>query len=200
MRMSDSEPSRAASARKTRQALLDAATELFAEQGLTGPSLDAICARAGFTRGAFYVHFKTRDDLIVAVVEQVMGGFIDAIIATGEAGADLATIVRTFGMAVKSEAFPLPSAVQPHQIIEACMRSGKLRQAYLDQLARARERLGETVRKGQARGALRADVDPDAVAQLLLAAVLGVEVASELKVPFDASAVGEMLLKALEPG
>lgn len=197
--MSESEPARAASARKTRKALVDAATELFAEQGLTGPSLDAICARAGYTRGAFYVHFKTRDDLIVAVVEQVMGGFIDAIIATGEAGADLATIVRTFGLAVQSEAFPLPSAVQPHQIIEACMRSDKLREAYLDQIARARERLGETVRRGQERGALRADVDPDAVAQLLLASVLGVEVASELKAPFDASAVGEMLLLALQP-
>lgn len=194
-----SESARAAAAKKTRQALVAAATELFAEQGLTGPSLDAICAKAGFTRGAFYVHFKTRDDLIVAVMEQVMGGFIDAIIATGEAGADLATIVRTFGMAVESQAFPLPSAVRPHQVIEACLRSDKLRDAYVEMLDRARERLADTVRRGQEGGRLRADADPDAVAQLLLAAVLGVEMATELRVAYDATAVGELVLGLLEP-
>ncbi|MCZ7684911.1 MAG: TetR family transcriptional regulator [Sandaracinaceae bacterium] len=64
---------RAEEALKTREALVDAAAELFAEQGLTGPSLDAICAKAGFTRGAFYVHFATRDDLIAAVVEKIHG-------------------------------------------------------------------------------------------------------------------------------
>src|SRR5262245_37416602 len=43
---------------ETREALLRAGMEMFAEQGLDAPSLDALCARAGFTRGAFYVHFK----------------------------------------------------------------------------------------------------------------------------------------------
>ncbi|HEY8429253.1 MAG TPA: TetR family transcriptional regulator, partial [Sandaracinaceae bacterium] len=85
------DPRRIEEAARTREALVAAAMELFAEQGLTGPSLDAICAKAGFTRGAFYVHFATRDDLIAAVVEKAMGGFIDAIIASGEAGADLET-------------------------------------------------------------------------------------------------------------
>ena len=37
----------------TRDALISAGMALFAEQGLDGPSLDAICDRAGFTRGAF---------------------------------------------------------------------------------------------------------------------------------------------------
>src|SRR5690606_28705665 len=115
----------------------------------TGPSLDAICAKAGFTRGAFYVHFATRDDLIAAVVEKAMGGFIDAMIASGEAGADLETIVRTFAAAVRSGAFPLPGHVRPHQVLEACMRSPVLHAKYLELLARARDRLSETIRRGQ---------------------------------------------------
>ena len=56
---------------ESRAALVQAAFELFAEQGLDVPSLDAICDRAGYTRGAFYVHFKTREDTIVAVMDQV---------------------------------------------------------------------------------------------------------------------------------
>lgn len=188
---------RAASARETRRKLVVAARELFAEHGLAEPSLDAICERAGYTRGAFYVHFKTREDLIVAVVEEVMGGFIEAIIATGELGADLPTIVRTFTTAVESGAFPFPGHVRPHQILDACTRSDKLRAAYVSKIEEAGERLSATVRRGQESGTIREDADPNAVAQLLLATVLGVEIASELTVPFDARGVGELVLSLL---
>lgn len=190
---------RAASARETRRKLLAAATSLFAEQGLTKPSLDAICERAGYTRGAFYVHFKTRDDLIVAVMESVMGGFIEGIIAAGEAGADLAMIVRTFTHAVQLGSFPIPGGVRVHHVLEACARSERLRLKYLELLAQARTRVADTVARGQATGAIRADVPPDFVAQLLLVAVMGVEVAEELRVPHDATAVGELVLSLLKP-
>lgn len=186
-------------AQKTRQALVRAAMELFAEQGLTGPSLDAICAKAGYTRGAFYVHFSTRDDLIAAVVEESMGGFIDAIITSGEAGADLQAIVRTFGAAVRAGAFPFPGKVRAHQILEACMRSPTLHAKYVELLARARDRLTDTIRRGQEARSIRADVDPSGVAQLLLALVLGVEVASDLRAPYDADRVSEDVLTMLAP-
>lgn len=193
------DPRRTEEAQRTREALVESAVELFAEQGLTGPSLDAICAKAGYTRGAFYVHFATRDDLIAAVVEKSMGGFIDAIIATGEPGADLETIVRTFGAAVRSGAFPFPGQVRAHQILEACMRSPTLHAKYLELLGRARDRLTDTIRRGQQARSIRDDVDPSGVAQLLLALVLGVEVASELRAPYDADRVSEDVLTMLAP-
>lgn len=192
-------PTRTEEAQRTREALIDAAMALFVEQGLTGPSLDAICARAGFTRGAFYVHFGSRDDLIAAVVEKTMGGFIDAIIASGEAGADLPTIVRTFAMAVRSGAFPFPGHVRSHQVIEACLRSPKLQAKYLELLSRARDRLTDTIRRGQQAGTIRDDVDPSGVAQLLLALVLGVEIATEIRAPYDADRVSEDVLRMLAP-
>src|SRR5258708_36557590 len=55
---------------RTRDAIVDAALEVFSAEGLDTPSLDAICARAGCTRGAFYVHFKDRDDLVAAAMER----------------------------------------------------------------------------------------------------------------------------------
>ncbi|MBX3274922.1 MAG: TetR/AcrR family transcriptional regulator [Sandaracinaceae bacterium] len=190
---------RAAAAQETRKKLVRAAAELFAEQGLSGPSLDAICARAGFTRGAFYVHFESREDLIVAVVEQVMGGFIDAMIAGGEAGADLSQIILGFTLAVEAGQFPFPGGVRPHQVLEACTRSATLRDKYVELISTARARLADTVRRGQAAGTIRADASPDAVAQLLLATVLGVEVATELSLPYDARGVGALVLGLLAP-
>jgi AcrR family transcriptional regulator len=44
----------------SREALVRAAEDLFIAHGFDEPSLSAICERAGYTRGVFYVHFKTR--------------------------------------------------------------------------------------------------------------------------------------------
>src|SRR4249919_2412241 len=75
--------------RETREALIAAGVAAFAEEGIDAPSLDSICARAGYTRGAFYVHFKDRDDFLIAVMERAIGGFLDALTPSGEAGRDL---------------------------------------------------------------------------------------------------------------
>ncbi|WP_449276848.1 TetR/AcrR family transcriptional regulator [Leucobacter sp. GX24907] len=56
--------------RETRGRLLDAAAEVFAAEGLRGASVEAICARAGFTRGAFYSNFTTKEQLFIALLER----------------------------------------------------------------------------------------------------------------------------------
>src|SRR5262245_57170399 len=94
--------------RATREALVDAGLAEFAARGLDAPSLDGICARAGYTRGAFYVHFRDRDDFLVAVAERALGSFVDAVIATGDQAHDLehsvARFVETVGAAAASSA------------------------------------------------------------------------------------------------
>lgn len=53
---------------ETRTRLLDAAVEVFAEEGLQGASVEAICARAGFTRGAFYSNFESKEQLFLELL------------------------------------------------------------------------------------------------------------------------------------
>lgn len=55
---------------QTRSRLLDAAVEVFAEAGLQGASVESICARAGFTRGAFYSNFSSKEELFLALHER----------------------------------------------------------------------------------------------------------------------------------
>jgi AcrR family transcriptional regulator len=55
---------------ETRTRLLDAAIEVFAEEGLQGASVEAVCARAGFTRGAFYSNFSSTEQLFLALLER----------------------------------------------------------------------------------------------------------------------------------
>ncbi|MEY3020182.1 MAG: hypothetical protein RLZZ272_1166 [Actinomycetota bacterium] len=68
--------SRAEAQRETQERLLDAATIEFAEHGLEGTSIDAITARAGFSRGAFYSNFDDKADLLVALAERRVGAFV----------------------------------------------------------------------------------------------------------------------------
>ena len=49
--------------------LFEAAARVFEEQGIGGASIEAIAAAAGFSRGAFYSNFKSKDELIIAMLE-----------------------------------------------------------------------------------------------------------------------------------
>jgi AcrR family transcriptional regulator len=70
---------------ETRQRLLDAAAELFAERGIDASSVDAIAERAERTSGAIYDHFGGKPGLLVALLE----GWVDDVAVA--IGAELAT-------------------------------------------------------------------------------------------------------------
>jgi len=55
----------------TRNSLLDAAEQVFYEQGVARASLNEIAQRAGATRGAVYWHFKDKLDLFYAMLDRV---------------------------------------------------------------------------------------------------------------------------------
>jgi AcrR family transcriptional regulator len=56
----------------TREHLLEAAAIVFARAGFAGATLDEIAGTAGFTKGAVYSNFKSKDDLFLALVDHRM--------------------------------------------------------------------------------------------------------------------------------
>ena len=66
----DAAGGRSARREATRQRVLDAAQEVFAERGVIGGTVEDICEHAGFTRGAFYSNFTDKNDLLDALVER----------------------------------------------------------------------------------------------------------------------------------
>ena len=63
---------------QTRNLLLDAAEEVVARQGFGAAALEVIADAAGYTRGAIYAHFGTKEELFVAVMERQLQRFLDA--------------------------------------------------------------------------------------------------------------------------
>ncbi|WP_232292673.1 TetR/AcrR family transcriptional regulator [Saccharopolyspora erythraea] len=55
---------------RTRERLLDAAYRQFCEHGINGTSIEAITDDAGFTRGAFYSNFASKEELFLALTER----------------------------------------------------------------------------------------------------------------------------------
>ncbi|MBS1908156.1 MAG: TetR/AcrR family transcriptional regulator [Actinobacteria bacterium] len=87
----------------TRARLLEAAGLVFAEVGLDGATVEAVCERAGFTRGAFYSNFESKDELFLELAGAVSVERLAAVRARvaelNEAGAlaqdcDATTLVR----------------------------------------------------------------------------------------------------------
>ena len=55
---------------ETRQRLMEAAISVFAGAGFERATLDEIVRQAGFSKGAFYVYFESKDDLLRAMLEE----------------------------------------------------------------------------------------------------------------------------------
>ena len=65
----------------TRRKLLDAAKFIFAKDGFEAARLEDISADAGYTRGAFYANFKSKEDIFYALLEEWVRERIDSLTA-----------------------------------------------------------------------------------------------------------------------
>jgi len=75
---------------ETQARILSAAEATFSERGFESAQLEEIAGRAGYTRGAIYAHYASKEDLFLALMEhRVLTRFV-AIRQTIEAEADIA--------------------------------------------------------------------------------------------------------------
>ncbi len=188
---------------ETREALLLAGLAEFAERGLDAPSLDTICARAGYTRGAFYVHFRDREEFVVAAMERVLGPFLDAVVARGEEAHDLARTIERFVSTLGAMAqlvsthgpAGFPSKTLPlHRLLDACERSPRLAERFIRIVREAMARVEKSTRRGQGAREVRGDVDPEQLGAVLVSLALGAIVALELGIALDLESAGKTVL------
>jgi AcrR family transcriptional regulator len=73
-------PARSEAAREAkRQAILDAALDVFADKGFAETRLDDVAARAGVAKGTLYLYVASKEDLFGALVRSGIGGPIEAL-------------------------------------------------------------------------------------------------------------------------
>lgn len=79
----------------TRARILDAALELFSEHGFDGTTLQQIADRLGLTKAALYYHFRSKDDLLRALIAPAIAD-LDALLDADEQEADTPARRRHF--------------------------------------------------------------------------------------------------------
>ncbi|HTO70998.1 MAG TPA: TetR/AcrR family transcriptional regulator [Myxococcota bacterium] len=166
--------SRAESKEATKQALLSAGLVELVEHGLDLPSLDAICARAGYTRGAFYVHFKDREDFFVAVMDWALSGILLGVIgANGQT--DLRSAIERFSRFMTHREWPVVGKypVASHRLIEAISRSEQLKARWGEVFKKIVEGMAALIERAQAAGLARASLNPQWAAEAVVTMGLG---------------------------
>lgn len=169
----------------TRAALIKAASELFALQGLDAPSLDAICQRAGYTRGAFAVHFRNREELVLAVCVESRRSLLEQFTVYDDSPKALSNLLgRIFRAETK-----LPS----HSVLHAVSRSPALATAFQATLREVIQATRNTTQSSQALASVRGDVDAEQLAAVILALSIGVRLLRDAGVQHDLDAVVHVL-------
>ncbi|HEY1841586.1 MAG TPA: TetR/AcrR family transcriptional regulator [Mycobacterium sp.] len=85
---------------EVRDRILDAAATVFAAHGFAGATIDAIGQAAGFTKGAVYSNFESKDELFLALLDREFE-LRGAQIATAlESGSDTAAAARALSRSV----------------------------------------------------------------------------------------------------
>ncbi|WP_405585721.1 TetR/AcrR family transcriptional regulator [Streptomyces sp. NBC_01190] len=101
----------------TRRRIQDVALELFAEHGYEKTSLREIAERLDVTKAALYYHFKTKEDILVSISDD-MAGPVDELIAWAESQprnlASKQELLRRYSEALWSAA-PLFRFIQENQ-------------------------------------------------------------------------------------
>ncbi len=165
---------------RTRRVILDRAAEAFAKDGLAGTSLNDVIAGSGLTKGAFYFHFPSKEELAVAVVDDLRERWSAAV-------------------SLADDDTPAPAAARrmAARVVDAYSRDRSLRAIgrLVPELAAARPELAPQLQaslflwidlieaivvRGQREGSIRDDLGSRQIAEAIFAAFSGVEEYAEL--------------------
>jgi AcrR family transcriptional regulator len=135
-----------AEGRDTRMELLDAALAVFAERGYRDASVDEVAERAGYSKGALYWHFSSKDDLFYALLEdRILKPWEESVrmLESASPDEDMAPEAsRLFGELLRGERDLL---LIQYEYWAQAVRDPKLRRRYANRRKKLRIALGRAI-------------------------------------------------------
>jgi len=102
----------------TRGRMLDAAVALFSEHGYEATSVAEICEAAGASKGAFYHHFPSKQELFLRILNQWLAGVDDRLFTRRKDGetvpAVLTRMAKTLGFVFQAASGQLPIGMKQY--------------------------------------------------------------------------------------
>ena len=151
----------------TRRVLLEAALDLFAEKGFSRASMQEVADRAGVTKGAFYHHVSTKEDVLHIIHDE----FIDrALEAQDRALVEYESPAEQLAQ-MAFDTTMICIEYQRHVMVffrEFPVLTGDVRDAIMEKRRRSAAIFEETVRRGVDAGEFDGGIDPAVAALGLL--------------------------------
>lgn len=164
--------------KSTREAVLEAATRLMHVRGYQNTSLDDVLRESGVGKGNFYHHFRSKEDLGYAILDQIVALFLEKTLEPCFSGADVPRLAQ-----IRCFLDRVLDAQRQRKCVGGCAMGNlaselsDVHEGFRARLASVftawRERLTGALREAQARGEVVEACDPESVGHLLVAALEG---------------------------
>jgi AcrR family transcriptional regulator len=189
---------RAERAQATRQHILGVAIQLFGAQGYAATSLSQLVAASGLTRGAFYFHFPSKQALALAAFRFKQQQLLDHLsTATG------ASPLERLRAMLRLRALVLDHDPSYRGLVRLCADL-RAEPELADEMRRAIrvpiEVIASLLTAAQARGQLRADAEPQGLARVIFALLVGLDELAQVGESTSASQLTEIFIEQLLPG
>jgi len=174
---------RQARAERTRAEIIEVAAAAFAAGGYDGVSMNDLVRASGLTKGAFYFHFASKDDLALATFRAKQA----ELIAKLAAGADDAAEAPSAAARLRDLLLRRAALLRADPSLRVVSRLGSDLNVrfgpgseYASFLDLAHRLIVDLVTEGQRSAELRADLDPAAAARAIFAWIVGLDTVSLL--------------------
>jgi TetR/AcrR family fatty acid metabolism transcriptional regulator len=156
--------------REKRDLILDAAIKVFARTGYHGSRVSEIAAEAGIAYGLVYHYFRNKEEILHTIFEERWGGFLDAV----ESIADAPQSTEEQLVAVASlvlGAYRLRPDWVKVLVLEIQRSSRVTDPVQIRAVGRLFQLVARILRRGQERGELRGDLDPEIACTVFIGAL-----------------------------
>jgi AcrR family transcriptional regulator len=187
-----------------KEQILGAAAKVFARLGFQKARMDDIVRASGLSKGALYWYFASKDELIIALLDQLFGASISQLEAALKDDGSVPEQLRRLTQRIIDDVDRGQSLIPiTYEFYAWAMRSKTVRKYVSAYYARYREGLIRLIRQGQKRGELRADLDPSVSALAYVALFEGMILIwvidpKAVRFPRDLSLAAEQAVRGLE--
>jgi len=158
------------SPRDKRSLILHAAIAVFAREGYHGSRVSDIAREAGIAYGLVYHYFKNKEEILGTIFRERWGSFVEAVEAIASGDTSLEDRLLSIAALILNAYRARPEWVKV--LVFEIQRSPRFAQPEsIEAVGRLFAVLTRLVREGQARGELRADLEPGVAANVFLGAL-----------------------------
>jgi AcrR family transcriptional regulator len=161
---------------RRREQILEAARRCFIRKGFHQSSMADVFAEAGLSAGAVYRYFRSKNEIITAIAEEVVGHVTDLLVplVEQEPTPTLDSVIRDGLVSVDDLAFGEYGFAQlAPQVWAEALRNDQLLGVIRSRYTVVREALSRLIVAEQKAGRVDVDAEPDDVAAVLFGSIIG---------------------------